>query len=287
MKTETVLVTPPMAREWLKQNTDNRRLRQSHVDALRGAWDRGEWRLIHAGVAFAVGGRLLDGQHRLTMIAGLPDGNSVPMNVTHDADPASFTVIDQGKTRSASDVFNVTQSLAAAGRFFARLADPARGGALSMDVIRPFIEWAEPEHSTLDAYCATCARIWSSAPVRSAAIIQMKRGHDEDFILRAYHSLVHSDVEAAPHAARVLMQQRLNGTIASARTTDLFCRAIRVFDSSQRGRIQKILVRDMEGTLDEVREFIRSDMEKAPVSAGAKVAKPGANSKPARMAVVA
>ena len=108
MKTETVLITPAQASEWLKQNTGNRRLRQGHVDALRAAFERGEWKLIHAGIAFSPSGRLLDGQHRLTMISGLPDGAVVPMSVSHGVDPGAFTVIDQGKTRTASDVFNVT-----------------------------------------------------------------------------------------------------------------------------------------------------------------------------------
>lgn len=286
MKTETMLVTPSMAREWLKKNTDNRRLRQSHVDALRNAWDRGEWKLIHAGVAFATDGRLLDGQHRLTMVAGLPDSSAVPLNVTSGADPAAFTVIDQGMRRTTSDVFSVTNELAAAGRFIGRLLIPTHG-TLSMDAVRPFIEYVEPEHAALEAFCPMRVKVWSSAPVRTAAIIQMKRGNSEDFIKRAYHALVHSDVDSAPYAARVLMQQRLNGTIASARSTDLFCRALRVFDSTQRNRIQKILIRDMDGTMEEIREFIRRDMKKAPVSAGAKVAKPSADSKPARMAVAA
>ena len=283
MKVETLLVTPKMAREWLKKNTDNRPLRRSHVDALRAAYDRGEWRLIHAGLAFSDGGRLLDGQHRLTMIAGLPDGEVVPMSVAHGMDAGAFTVIDQGKIRTASDVFGVTPTLSAAARFFARITDPARGSAVTMDLLRPYIEWVEPEHATLEAFCSTCVRIWSSAPVRSAAIFQMKRGHDEDYIKRAYHALVHSDVEAAPYAARALMQQRLNGTIASARSVDLFCRSLRVFDSTQRGRVQKILVRDMEGTLQEVRDFVRAEMKKSPVNAGATVAKPAVHSSSARL----
>lgn len=280
MKTETVLITPRMALDWLKRNTDNRPLRRAHVDALRFAFERGEWKLTHAGIAFDKTGKLIDGQHRLHMIAGLPGDTQVPMSVTRDADPASFTVIDQGCKRSTSDVFGVTTDLASCARFIAKLAI-SNGSAMSMDMIRPFIDYVEPEHAALESFCPMHVKFWSAAPVRSAAVIQMKRGHDADFVLRSYHALVHSDVDAAPYAARALMQQRLNGTIASARSSDLFCRSLRVFDSTQRGKISKILVRDQDGALEEVREFVRRQMKKAPAfSAGAKVAKPAPNSTP-------
>ncbi|HEV8193129.1 MAG TPA: hypothetical protein VGP82_16835, partial [Ktedonobacterales bacterium] len=66
-------ITPALARELLKRNTNNRALRPAHVDMLRGTMQRGEWQVTHQGLAFADDGELLDGQHRLEALGTMPD----------------------------------------------------------------------------------------------------------------------------------------------------------------------------------------------------------------------
>lgn len=279
MKTELRMITPAMAREMLKQNQENRPLRPGWVDSLRAAWERGEWKATNASIGFAAGGRLLDGQHRLTMIGTLPEGTAVPLNVTTGMDEDSFDAIDQGKHRSLSDLYDITAGMAACATFCAKIANSTDRGALTPQAVRPYIEWVAPQFSVLTTFAPTAAVVFSSAPVRAAAVLQLKRGHDEDFILNAYRSMVLSHVEEMPHAARVLVQQRMNGKILSARSNDLFCRALRVFDSYQRQRISTILIKDQAATLAEARDFIvRSMRKKIPASAGKSVAKPSGNS---------
>jgi hypothetical protein len=279
VKTELTFVTPDMARVMLQANTDNRPLRPGAVASLRGAWERGEWKTIHSGIAFGKSGLLLDGQHRLTMIASLPEGTRVPINMTTGMDEGAFDAIDQGNHRSIGDLYNVTPGMAATAAFAAKISNSSSRSGMTPQLVRPYLEWISPEYNALLLHAPTSAVIFSSAPVRLAAVIQIKRGHDRDYILNAYRAMVLSHVDEMPHAARVLAQQRMNGKIASARSNDLFCRALRVFDSHQRQRITTILIKDQAGTLEDVRVFINASMgKKIPAQAGKLVAKPAAHS---------
>ncbi len=105
MKTSTVTITPTMASDWLKKNTANRSIRESHVDYLANQIKEGHWKLTHQGLAFAKGGRLLDGQHRLAAI--VKAGKPVQMMVSLDLDETIFKVIDCGKTRTHFDRVNL------------------------------------------------------------------------------------------------------------------------------------------------------------------------------------
>jgi hypothetical protein len=272
METRLTLVTPAMAREWLERNTENRPLRPGVVDGFLSAYRRGEWKITHQGIAFAKSGRLLDGQHRLTFISELPDKTVVPMNVSVDLDEDAFDSIDQGFKRTVSDLYMVSGGLVAVGRFLCKIAVSERTG-ITPQFLKPFIDWATPEYELLTSFCPTAARTWSSAAVRSAAILNMKMGHDKDFVRLAYDSLVHSNISAMPPNVRVLAQQHMSGKIISARSLDLFCRAQRAFNSKD-GDVSKILIKDLSAQIALNREYILRSMKKRPDSAGQSVAKP-------------
>lgn len=272
METRLTLVTPAMAREWLERNTDNRPLRPGVVDGFLNAYRRGEWKVTHQGIAFAKSGRLLDGQHRLTFISEMPDGTVVPMNVSVDLEEESFDAIDQGFKRTVSDLYMVSGGLVAVGRFVCRIAITERT-TITPQLVKPFIEWVLPEYELLTTFCPTYARMWSSAAVRSAAILNLKLGHDKDFVRLAYDALVHSNISAMPPNVRVLAQQHMSGKIISARGLDLFCRAQRAFNSKD-GEVSKILIKDLSGQIAMNREFILRSMKKARAAAGESVAKP-------------
>jgi hypothetical protein len=272
METRLTLVTPAMAREWLERNKDNRPLRPGVVEGFLLAYRRGEWKITHQGIAFSKSGRLLDGQHRLTFISELPDKTVVPMNVSNDLEEDAFDCIDQGFKRTVSDLYMVSSGLVAVGRFVCKLAITERSG-VTPQLLKPFIEWVEPEYELLTTFCPTMARMWSSAAVRTAAIINIKLGHDKDFVRLAYDSLVHSNIGAMPPNVRVLAQQHMSGKIISARSLDLFCRAQRAFNSKD-GEVSKILIKDLSGQIAMNREFILRDMKKARRVPGESVAKP-------------
>lgn len=273
MKTELMLVTPKMAREWLNANTSNRPLRPNVVNGLMDAYKRGEWKVTHQGIAFAESGRLLDGQHRLSFIAELPEKTVVPMNVSTGMDEAIFDAIDQGLKRTLSDLYEVSGDLVAAARFFANLSDKSRKHSLTPQYVKPFIDWVRPEYELLISFCPKRSRMWSSAPVRAAAIYLIKSGHNKNFVRIAYDSLVNSNISAMPPACRLLAQQYMSGKIVSARGIDLFCRSLIAFDQANSG-ISRIVVHDGVNAIERVRDFILKEMKKSPDQAGETVAKP-------------
>jgi hypothetical protein len=273
METRLTLVTPSMAREWLERNTDNRPLRPGVVDGFMSAWKRGEWKVTHQGIAFAKSGRLLDGQHRLTFISELPSETSVAMNVTVDLEEDAFDSIDQGFKRTTSDLYGVSSGLVAAARFMLKIAIPDRSG-ITPQLVKPYLDWVTPEFELLVTFCPAAARVWSTAPVRAAAIMNLKLGHDRDFVRVAYDSLVRSSIGSMPPAVRVLAQQYMSGKIASVRGLDLFCRAQRAFNSRDNLITSKIIVKDAAAQIAAAREFILRDMKKSPAHAGQSVAKP-------------
>lgn len=274
MKTELTLVTPKMAREWLKQNSNNRPLRLGVVNGFKNAYERGEWKVTHQGIAFGTSGRLLDGQHRLTFISELPEKSAVAINVTTEQDDDTFDAIDQGFKRTISDIHSVSSDLVAVGRFFARIMDT--GGyknALTPQYVKPFIDWVQPEFEVLLSFSPKYTRMWATAPVRSAAIYNLKTGIDKNFVRLAYDSLVHLNVGAMPPAVRLLAQQHMSGRILSARGFDLFCRAQKAFNPASAG-LTKIVIKDTAAQIAEVREFVHEQMKKSPGNAGQLVAKP-------------
>lgn len=276
METRLTLVTPDAARKWLQYNTDNRPLRPGVVEGFMNAWQRGEWKVTHQGIAFAKSGRLLDGQHRLSFISELPPGTEVPMNVSYDLDDDAFDAIDQGFKRTVSDLYGVNSRLVSVGRFVMHIALTERNG-YTPQLAKPFIDWVTPEFEMLMTFCPAAARTWSSAAVMSAAVLNMKMGHDKDAIRLAYDALVRSNIGAMSAPVRALAQQYLSGKIASSRSLDLFCRAQRAFNTKDNGITSKIVIKDPAAQIAMNREFIQREMEKkSPVVAGQMVAKPAA-----------
>lgn len=103
--TETIVVTPKLAEQWLNGNTHNRTLRNPHVDFLAAEIAGGRWRENGETIKFAPDKQLIDGQHRLYAVieAGKPIRALVAWNVPRD----SFHTIDVGAGRTAGDTLGV------------------------------------------------------------------------------------------------------------------------------------------------------------------------------------
>lgn len=99
------IITPPLAAQWLEGHTHNRAL--SHAKAMGYAADMktGLWELNGEAIIFDWNGVLQDGQHRLW--ACVEADTSFHSMVTTGIDPATFSTIDTGKSRSASDVLSI------------------------------------------------------------------------------------------------------------------------------------------------------------------------------------
>lgn len=113
-------ITPAMAERWLARNHNNRRPRPSTIARYARDMAAGNWRLDASPIKFAADGTLLDGQHRLFAIC--QSGATVTTAVATGLDPATQSVMDTGKARTAADALGIAgekngSAIAAAARF--------------------------------------------------------------------------------------------------------------------------------------------------------------------------
>lgn len=273
MKTEIMQVTPRLCREWLKTNTRNRPIRPTHVERLRASFERGEYVMTHQGVAFCDDGTIADGQHRLTAISLLPDNHSFPMLVSHGlSHEAAFPVIDiVMATRSVGDVLGVPRKIAEVGMFLCRLCEATKSFGVTPTLAHPFIELTFARSTELLEFSSHTSRTWSSAPVRSAAVVSLMRGINPDYVKLMYRCMAAADFDPMTPIVRSLFRSHLNGKVRASDSNDLFVRCLRAFDPAN-AKLSKIQVTDLASSLAEVREWIGYAMAKknAPAQAEAK-----------------
>lgn len=100
-----VEVTPAIAAEWLRRNTDNRPRSLSTEARYSSLMSSGRWMLSCDAVGFDRNGRLINGQHRLGGV--IRSGTTQRMLVVWGLDPDVFEVLDVGKKRGAGDVLAI------------------------------------------------------------------------------------------------------------------------------------------------------------------------------------
>ena len=99
-------VTPAIAKAWLEKNTSNRPLMNGRVRQISAAITRGEWMLNGDTIRFSHDDVLLDGQHRLAAI--VEADTAVETFVVRGLPTETFTTIDTGKARTASDIISLS-----------------------------------------------------------------------------------------------------------------------------------------------------------------------------------
>lgn len=62
------IVTPDIAKQWLKQNTNNRKIKEAVVDAYAKDMLNGKWTINNDSITFDKNGILTNGQHRLMAV---------------------------------------------------------------------------------------------------------------------------------------------------------------------------------------------------------------------------
>lgn len=110
LQVSLTLLTPDLAREWLRHNTGNRKVVQKHVQRLSGAMARGEY---VAGAAMPIAftgtpedpGQLLNGQHHLHAV--LESGESITVVTVWGLPSVAQTVMDQGQNRTLADTLTM------------------------------------------------------------------------------------------------------------------------------------------------------------------------------------
>lgn len=265
METKVIRITPGMAANWLEANTINRPLRKSVVEGFIAAYKRDEHRLTHQGIAFAETGELIDGQHRLTAISKMPPDFYVEMMVTRGMQKSAFDAIDQGLKRSHSDVLRIDSGHAAVARHLATLHETSRIG-ITTQYIAPFADAIEEPYLQLVGFCPKRTKVWSSAKVQAAAILQMMNGGDRDYICMSYYALNHLEFQAMSPVVETLFRQQATGKTAA--NSDLFYRAFKAFDKRNQN-LDKLQITDPASILVKAREIITDKVlgEKRPLIA--------------------
>lgn len=256
METKTIILSPAIAREWLKRNTNNRHLRPSHVESLRIAFERGEYAQTHQGLAIASDDTVLDGQHRLTAISLCPDSMRFPILVTRglvrdDVDKA----IDTGLCiRTFSDVLKINQNDGKTATFLARLY-AGRNTGITAAFVKPFADRTAAINEEISAWCPTQRKTWSSAPVRAAAVASILAGRDKDYVLLTYRALVMAEFNSMPPVVQSLYRSQERGAVRGSDAHDIFCRCLKAFDEKYANN-SKIQIKDQAATVASVRALL-------------------------------
>lgn len=106
MKAEVILITPEMAKEFLKKNVRNRKLSQKTVNKYADDMKKGRWTLNGETIQFNKKGELQNGQHRLNAII-LANVSIMVLVVTDIEDERAFETIDQGLMRGAHTILQL------------------------------------------------------------------------------------------------------------------------------------------------------------------------------------
>lgn len=101
-------ITPELAKSYLDTcNIDNRKIRPGMVSKYANYMITGEWVLSDQCISFDLTGKLINGQHRLLAI--VQSGVTIKAMVARHMPEDSFKYLDQGATRSKSDLHKYSQ----------------------------------------------------------------------------------------------------------------------------------------------------------------------------------
>ena len=105
IKTGVELITPEIAREYLKANTANRPMSNAHIERIAQQMAKGQFILNGESIIFSDEGVLMQGQHRLA--ACIKSNTSFQTVVVRGIPYNAFFTLDSGRARSISDVFAI------------------------------------------------------------------------------------------------------------------------------------------------------------------------------------
>lgn len=106
MEFKSQIITPAIAEKYLKQNTQNRRVKNNVVLRYAKEMLEGRWKSDTAEfIKISKTGIVLDGQHRLLAI--IKADISVNMSVAVGINDNVFDVLDTGSLRNAPDAFKI------------------------------------------------------------------------------------------------------------------------------------------------------------------------------------
>lgn len=149
MITHTVQqLTPADARRLLKTCVVNRRIRKAKVVQYAADMACGRWQFAGDPIRIDDSGHLIDGQHRLTALAGAPEDYTITFLVVEGLPSRTQEVMDQGAQRQAAD------QLQMAG---------IHNATLTAAGVRLYLEF---ENGTLFSYSNTATSVVTKSAIR-------------------------------------------------------------------------------------------------------------------------
>jgi len=207
MRTEIINISPEQANIWLSSKLENRNILDKHVNYLADEILNGRWRLTHQGIAFNENQQLIDGQHRLAAI--IKTNKTIRMSVTYDVPTDRFPIIDRGMPRNLSFITNLPAFHTQIYSLLLSIAHSAANRPSPDDVVI-LNQSLERFVSSLKSATSSMVPYFSSAPIRSGAVISLYKGEDRDYVLNTFRKLVlqkPSDLQTLSPIALSLIKQ--------------------------------------------------------------------------------
>lgn len=249
-------VNPATAREWLKQNTRNRKLRPLTVTKWVRLFENGEYIPTCEGIGFDSGGVLVDGQHRLEALSQMPEEFSIYIVVARNLTGVAYKAINDGARRSSQDRFHTDRCTAQVGEFLAYKYYTNR-----LDITNGkkelFVNFAKPYCDALMFATSSATKTFSSTPVRAAALLSMAMGIPKDYVCSLYKALVLADYDAMPNIGKVFTRQAQLGTVHTGDASELFLKALKVFNPAN-AQSKQIRSADPVETAADIRTLLKS-----------------------------
>lgn len=247
-KLNTTLVTPEMAKEFLKLNTVNRPIRKSHFDSMVGDILRGDWIPTHQGIAFNINNEMVDGQHRCMAI--IEANTPAEVTITTGLPIEAYKVLDSGAKRNNSDLLHIDKRRVDIAGYISRIIVQKKPTVFQVEKIYTNFE---DEIGYLMDSCGTTTRTFSTLPIRTAATMRIKLSpNNADYIVDLYSDLVKFNLTNLPSVARSFIKQCHGRTYSATKYYDLFSRAMVLFDIEKKDT-KNILIPDVSVYLDIVK----------------------------------
>lgn len=255
-RTEVVLVTPEMARDFLKM-VRNRPVSEQHVRWFCGIIQRGEYRQTPNGISISHDGYVNGGQHRLHAI--VRTGISLVMTINFGVPDDVAFLQDVGKAWSMSDQFRLDPHITGILSVFFRITVGLgrRIGRLTESQLKPF---RDTFLETIKKTSQISRKGASSAPSRAAAVLCML-DKNEKYARDGYANLVskghRQNLSVAQHAyAEWLDEQKsFSGDTLTAGT---FCRGLIAFDAQFSNRTRRTFGKYTDDNIEAMAEAGRA-----------------------------
>ena len=183
---ETQIIKPQQAETWLEMSKDNRTLTNHKVREYANEIKSGRWRYTHQGIAFDNEGYLLDGQHRLKAI--MEAGIAIKTVIAYGVARGEFTIIDRGFPRNMMVITGIDKFHTECYVYLITIATKHAQRPMPDDVYT-LHKILGNTLTTLQDYCNAKVKYFTSAPIRTAAMVAIQNGEDQNYVLSAYRSL--------------------------------------------------------------------------------------------------